>query len=143
MMRIFQIPAAVLLIVALSPASAEDADPRELVALPEMMQLHMMANMRDQLAASDEILSAMGGGNLEGAADISESRLGMSSLTAHGAEHMGQFMPQGMREAGMAMHRAATAFALKAQEGEAVPAYQALTAVTSACVACHAGYRIR
>ena len=52
-------------------------------------------------------------------------------------------MPKGMQDAGTAMHKAASRFALKAQEGEVLPAYKALNEVTSACVACHAGYRIR
>jgi cytochrome c556 len=41
------------------------------------------------------------------------------------------------------MHRAASRFALKAQEGEVLPAYKALSEITAACVACHSGYRIR
>jgi cytochrome c556 len=56
---------------------------------------------------------------------------------------MAGFMPDGMRQAGTAMHEAASRFALKAQEEEALPAYNALSEVTSACVACHTEYRIR
>jgi cytochrome c556 len=41
------------------------------------------------------------------------------------------------------MHKAASRFALKAQEGEALPAFQALAEITSACVACHSGYRVK
>jgi hypothetical protein len=40
------------------------------------------------------------------------------------------------------MHRAASRFALKAEEGDTAEALRALGQVTSACVACHAGYRI-
>ena len=80
--------------------------------------------------------------DLDSAADIAEARLGMSSLDDHGAAHMAGFMPAGMREAGNMMHRAASRFALKAQEGEAMSAYAALAEVTAACVACHAAYRI-
>lgn len=118
-------------------------DTRELVALPEMMQQHMLANMRDHLTTLNEILADMADGKMDQAADIAEHRLGMSSLELHGASHMAQFMPAGMRAAGTAMHQAASRFALKAQEGEALPAYRALSEVTSSCVACHANYRIR
>jgi cytochrome c556 len=52
-------------------------------------------------------------------------------------------MPDGMRQAGTAMHKAASHFALKAQEGDAIPAYKALSDVTSACVACHSVYRVK
>jgi hypothetical protein len=114
-----------------------------LVELPEMMQQHMMSNMRDHLAAINEILMNMATGQLDQAAEIAESRLGMSSLESHGASHMSTFMPAGMRQAGTSMHRAASRFALKAQEGEAVPSYSALSEITSACVACHSDYRIR
>lgn len=114
-----------------------------MVQLPEMMQRHMMSNMRDHLEAINEILLKMADGQLDQAAEIAENRLGMSSLQSHGARHMAEFMPEGMRKAGTAMHRAASRFALKAQEGEALPAYKSLAEVTSACVACHSGYRIR
>jgi hypothetical protein len=133
---------ATALLVASGFTTAEP-DTRQLVELPPMMQTHMMANMRDHLAAINEILISMAQDDLEKAADIAENRLGMSSLKSHGASHMATFMPEGMRKAGTGMHRAASRFALKAQEGEALPAYEALSEVTSACVACHSGYRIR
>jgi hypothetical protein len=113
------------------------------VELPERMQQHMLSNMRDHLAAINEILGYMADDRLEKAAEVAEYRLGMSSLEAHGAEHMSKFMPEGMRQAGTGMHRAASQFALIAQQGEALPAYRALSRVTSACVACHSGYRLR
>ena len=118
-------------------------DRRELVRLPKMMQAHMLSNMRDHLVALNEILSRMAAGDLEGAANAAESRLGMSSLDSHGAGHMAKYMPEGMRTAGTNMHRAASRFALKAQEGEPGPALRLLSEVTAACVACHSAYRIR
>ena len=120
-----------------------DDDSRLLVELPEMMQQHMMSNMRDHLVTINEILVNMANGQLDRAAEVAESRLGMSSLEAHGASHMAGFMPEGMRQAGTNMHRAASRFALKAEEGEMLPAYNALSEITSACVACHSRYRIR
>jgi hypothetical protein len=134
--------ATVFVLVTSSISTAAD-DPRQLVDLPKMMQQHMMSNMRDHLATINEILMHLAKGELDEAAGISERRLGMSSLELHGASHMARFMPEGMREAGINMHRAASRFALKAQEGEVLPAYDALSGITSACVACHAAYRIR
>lgn len=139
-------PAVLLLLAALplyQPSGAAAEDPRVHVELPEMMQQHMLANMRDHLAAVNEILVYLGEGEFDKAADTAEYRLGMSSLESHGAGHMARFMPQGMRDAGSAMHQAASRFARIAQEGDALPAYRALTAVTAACVACHAAYRIK
>jgi hypothetical protein len=132
-----------ILMVFACNLSIADEDSRQLVKLPEMMQLHMMSNMRDHLVAINEILINMANGQLDQAAEVAESRLGMSSLESHGASHMSRFMPEGMRQAGTSMHRAASRFALRAQEGEALPAYSALAEVTSACVACHTNYRIR
>jgi hypothetical protein len=108
-----------------------------------MMQQHMLSNMRDHLAAINEILVYLGDDELEKAAEVAEYRLGMSSLGSHGASHMGKFMPEGMRQAGTTMHRAASRFALKAQEGEPLAAYKALSEITTACVACHSGYKIK
>jgi cytochrome c553 len=132
-----------IILVGISNISVADEDPRQFVQLPEMMRQHMMSNMRDHLVAINEILVNLSSGELEKAAGIAESRLGMSSLESHGASHMAEFMPEGMRRAGINMHRAASRFALKAQEGEALPAYNALSEVTTACVACHSGFRIR
>jgi len=56
---------------------------------------------------------------------------------------MDEFMPEGLRQAGTSMHRAAGRFALKAQEGEVLVAYAALCEITSACVSCHSQYRAR
>ena len=120
-----------------------DDDVRRLVQLPEMMQQHMMSNMRDHLVAINELLIEMANGDFGEAAEIAEYRLGMSSLESHGASHMAKFMPEGIRQAGTAMHKAASRFALKAQEEEVMPAYNALSEVTSACVTCHSVYRIR
>ncbi len=118
-------------------------DERALVQMPDMMQEHMLSNMRDHLAALNEILRKLAAGEMDEAADIAESRLGMSSLESHGASHMAKMMPEGMRNIGTSMHKAASNFALKAQEGEALPAYGALSEITAACVACHSAYRVR
>ncbi|MCP4876058.1 MAG: hypothetical protein GY896_11385 [Gammaproteobacteria bacterium] len=130
-------------IACLADNSMASKDVRALVELPQMMQEHMMSNMRDHLAAINEILVYLGDGELDKAAETAEYRLGMSSLESHGASHMARFMPEGMRQAGTAMHRAASRFALKAQEGEVLPAYKAISEITSACVACHSGYRVK
>jgi hypothetical protein len=134
---------AASLCVFASNISTADEDSRQFVKLPEMMQQHMMSNMRDHLVAVNQILINMANGQLDQAAEVAETRLGMSSLESHGASHMAKYMPEGMREAGTSMHEAASRFALKAQEGDILPAYNSLSKVTSACVACHSGYRIR
>lgn len=135
-------PGLLLLLLAGSPLYAED-DTRELVNLPEIMQQHMMQNMRDHLQSINEILISLDNGDLEMAAQIAEQRLGMSSLESHGAGHMAKHMPEGMRQAGTRMHIAASRFALKIEEGDLLPVYGLLSDITAACVACHGAYRIR
>jgi len=132
-----------LLLFITNSVSIAEVDTREFVQLPEMMQQHMMKNMRDHLKSINEILSSLASDDLDTAAQVAEQRLGMSSLESHDASHMAKFMPEGMRQAGTSMHKAASRFALKAQEGDLLAAYKILPEITSACVACHAAYRIR
>jgi len=135
--------------LASCPVGAAEDD-RELVKLPPAMQEHMLRNMRDHLAALDEMLAALAEGNIGTATEIAEKRLGMSSLSLHGAEHMAPAMPEGMRALGTQMHRAASKFVVVAQDAELEPSkqaqrdvYHALQDITAACSACHQAYRIR
>ncbi len=134
---------SVALAICLPATTASSSDSRVLVDLPEMMQEHMLSNMRDHLAAINEILIHLSNGELDKASETAEFRLGLSSLKSHGASHMAKFMPKEMRQIGTEMHRSATQFALIAQEGEVLEAYSALSNITSACVACHASYRVK
>lgn len=129
--------------ILMVPFVVANEDPRQFVELPDMMQKHMMANMRDHLKTINEILFNLSNNDMDKAASIAEQRIGMSSLEKHGASHMGKFMPEGMRKAGTNMHKAASRFALRAEEGELSPAYKSLAEVTSTCVACHSSYRIK
>ncbi len=131
-----------------SAASAEDD--RELVPLPEPMQAHMLANMRDHLQALDEMLAALAAGDADAAGRIAETRIGMSSLDDHGAAHMAPFMPKPMQDAGTSMHRAASRFALVVQDADVEQTYAAqrkvfgaLQEIVAACNACHAAYKLR
>lgn len=132
---------AACLLTAAVPVRAEDT--RQWVKMPEAMQEHMLANMRDHMAAVNAILGHLTAKQWQQAVEIAEQRLGMSSLDSHGAAHMAGFMPKAMQDVGTGMHRAASRFALTAQEGELAPALKGLQEITTACVACHAGYRIR
>jgi hypothetical protein len=134
------------------PPPAEQAlrtavDSRTIVQFPDAMRLHILANMRDHLLALSEIQAALGGGDFSRAAEISEQRLGMSSLERHGAHDASRYMPPEMARIGSSMHRAASRFATAAQEaevgGDAGVALKALSEITQACVACHAGFRVQ
>jgi hypothetical protein len=136
----------ILLVVlgfAFNAAGAAEQNPRRLVKLPQMMQSHMLSNMRDHLQAVHEIQAALSKGEPDRAADIAEARLGMSSLAAHNASHMAPYMPKAMQEIGTEMHHAASRFALTAKEGDLTRTLGDLAKVTQQCIACHAAYRIR
>jgi len=133
----------IFVLTVVSPLSHAAEDTRQLVKLPEMMQHHMLSNMRDHLQTLNQILIDMGTGKLGKAGELAEARLGMSSLELHGASHMAKFMPKAMQEMGTNMHKAASRFARKAEEGDLLPAYKMLSEVTSSCIACHTAYRIR
>lgn len=128
-------------------ASTRAPDTRQLVHFPPALAEEMLANMRDHLAALQEIQQHLGAGQGDVAARIAEARLGMSSLGMHGAAHVSRYMPQGMQDAGTGMHRTASRFAIVAQDagvtGDLKPVFAALADITAQCVGCHAGYRIR
>jgi hypothetical protein len=129
-----------------TPPPTNQADARQLVTFPEAMRVHTIANMRDHLASLQEIDIALSRNDFDKAASIAETRLGMSSLELHGAAHIAPYMPQGMQEIGTQMHRAASHFAVAAQNASVSndlrPALAALGAVMQQCVACHAAYRL-
>ena len=131
---------------AMNGAEPGAADARQLVKFPEPMRLHTIGNMRDHLLALQEIDEALARNDFDKAATVAEQRLGMSSLEAHGAAHLAPYMPQGMQDIGTRMHRAASRFAVEAQNAsvsnDVRPALAALGTVMQQCVACHAAYRL-
>ena len=141
--------AAVLASACAAPAHHEAAAPDTRIAVdfPAAMGDHTLANMRDHLATLGRIQEALALARYDEAARLAESRLGLTSLEAHGAHEVARYMPEGMQAAGTAMHRAASRFAIAATDagatGDVRPALAALSEVTASCVACHAGYRLR
>lgn len=120
-------------------------DTREAVRFPPALRAHTLANMRDHLATLQAIEDALARGAYDEAARLSEDRLGLSSLEAHGAHEVAPYMPRGMQEAGSGMHKAASRLALAATDagatGDVKPALAALARLSAQCVACHAAYR--
>lgn len=131
-----------MMLGVMGSVGAAEKDARQKVKFPEQMRAHMLGNMRDHLQALSEIQAALAAKQLDRAADIAETRIGMTSLAAHGASHMAQYMPQGMQDIGTEMHHAASRFARTAQEGDGQKALENLAQVTQQCVACHAAYRV-
>lgn len=125
-------------------------DVRELVTVPPPMQEHMLANMRDHLATLNTVIGEIGEGEFDAASKLLEGRLGMSSLPLHQAAEMAPYFPQPMQDAGTSMHRAASRLAIALEDASVTRTFDsmrtvdaAMHQVTSACVACHAAYRLR
>ena len=93
-----------------------------------------------------EIQQALANSEFEKAAEIAEKRIGMSSLSTHGAAHLSRYLPKPMQEIGLDMHHVASQFALSAQESaignDVKPALAALSKITQQCVVCHTAYRV-
>ena len=79
--------------------SAAEAETRLFVKFPEHLQQKMMSNMRDHMAALNEILECMAYDELDKAADIAEHRLGLGARHAHDTGSLAKYMTPGMREA--------------------------------------------
>lgn len=133
--------------MARHPAATPAAEKRQAVGFPKALREHTLANMRDHLLALQEIQAALARADYDRAADIAEQRLGMSSLGLHGAHEVARYMPKGMQDAGTAMHRSASRFAIAARDaaatGDVKPPLDLLSQVMGACVACHSGYRLK
>ena len=110
------------------------------------MRDHMLENMRDHLLALTEIQQHLALEEYGKAATVAENRLGMSSLSSHGASHMARFMPAAMQQIGTQTHKAASRFAIIVQEGglegSTPKIAKGLAGVMQQCVACHSSYRV-
>ena len=144
------IPLGVLLFFVAGIGASQAQDTRELVRLPAPMQEHMLGNMRDHLAALNEIIGNLANNKFDEAAKIAEQRLGMSSLSLHGAAHLAPYLPKPMQDIGTSMHHAASRLVIVLQDAsitQTVDAMRdinrALHEVTTACEACHSAYRVR
>lgn len=141
---------AVLLYFFVGIGAIRAQDARELVHLPRPMQEHMPGNMRDHLATLNEIIGDVANSKFDEAAKIAEQRLGMSSLSLHGAAHLAPHLPKPMQNIGTSMHQAASRLVIVLQDASVTPNVEAmrninraLHEVTTACEACHASYRLR
>jgi cytochrome c556 len=141
---------AVLLCLSVGIGASRAQDARELVRLPKPMQEHMLGNMRDHLATLNEIIGDVANDKFDEAAKITEQRLGMSSLSAHGAAHLAPYFPKPMQDIGTSMHHASSRLVIVLQNASVTPTVdamreinKALHEVTTACEACHASYRLR
>ena len=123
-MRAIFLAAALLFGVEVGASRAQDA--RELVHLPSLMQEHMLGNMRDHLATLNEIIGDIADNKFDDAAKVSEQRLGMSSLSLHGAAHLAPYLPKPMQDIGTSMRHAASRLVIVLQDASITPTVDAM-----------------
>lgn len=115
------------------------SDPRTPLPLTAMMAAHQLQEMRDHLAAVQEIVAALAADDLAGVAKAAR-RIGYSDSMAQRCIHMGAAAP-GFAGVALGFHRSADAIADAALRGDGKAATAALAATLSTCVGCHAAYR--
>jgi cytochrome c556 len=120
-------------------ASPGDPDTRASLPLTAMMAAHQKANMRDHLAAVQEIVAALAANDMP-AVEKAARRIGYSDSMAQMCRHMGAGAP-GFTDLALSFHRTADTIAAAAERGDRQAATAALAATLSTCVGCHAAYK--
>ena len=122
-------------------------DQRQLATLPRPAQEVLRLEMLDNLVSLNEILTLVAAGKFKDAGETAEQKLGLSAQGKHRGKPFdarpGPHMPPAMHALGMEGHKSASEFARIAASGEYNKTVAALPRLTSACVSCHAVYRIR
>lgn len=142
--------AALLMGTSIAGVAAESGvpvDPRQAVEMPPLQRALMREEMVHHLSSLNDMFGLLNAGKLKESAEVAERDLGFSSMGKHAARTQGmgpgRFMPDAMRAIGIGMHKSASEFAETARKGNREAAYKALEPVMGACVACHAGYRLK
>lgn len=114
-------------------------DQRLPVPLPPHMAAHQLTQMRDHLAAIQEVMTAATKGDFT-AVERSASRIGSSDQMSRMCGHMGAGAP-GFTEMALGFHRTADSITQAARERDTPAVYRAVAATLQTCVACHSAYR--
>jgi cytochrome c556 len=117
----------------------EALDTRTPLPLTAMMAEHQKRNMRDHLAAIQEIVAALAADDMS-AVEKAARRIGYSATMAQMCQHMGAAAP-GFTDVALAFHRTADTIADAAQRGDRKAVTGALAATLGTCVGCHATYQ--
>jgi hypothetical protein len=124
--------------LASHPPSA-GSDARIPVPLLPRMAEHQLENMRDHLAAIQEITAALANNDFAGV-ERAAARIGYSEQMGQMCERMGAGAP-GFNELALNFHRTADTIGTAARQRDANATLQAVTATLQTCVGCHTVYR--
>lgn len=133
-------PSAVVAAKGSAPLEALDQmDARTAVPLVPMMANHQKQNMRDHLAAVQEIVTAVAANDFP-AIEKSAGRIGYSEQMGMMCQHMGAGAP-GFTEAALRFHHTADTIAEAAKQKDTQGVLTALGATLSTCTSCHATFK--
>lgn len=131
-----------VMLITLGSVGAEDL--RTPITFPASMRVAFLEHMRDHVGALDDVMSELADADFKGAADVAREELALGS-----GRGFGRYMPVEFREMGLAMHRAADAFADTVENAETPPtpadwqeAVTALQEIYAQCRNCHSAFRI-
>jgi cytochrome c556 len=114
-------------------------DTRKPLPLLAHMAEHQREQMRDHLAAIQQILAALSTNDFAGI-EKAASRIGYSEQMGRMCSHMGMGAP-GFTHTALQFHRTADAIDAAAKRRDADATLKAVTATLQNCVSCHATYR--
>jgi len=114
-------------------------DHRMPVPLPRHMAEHQLTQMRDHLAAIQEVMSAVSSGDFA-AVEHSAARIGSSEQMSRMCGHMGAGAP-GFTEMALSFHRTADSITEAAKKRDSHAVTRSVAATLQTCVACHSTYR--
>ena len=140
----------IAVIYSFSANAGEMSDTRQLVKLPKNVESKMLINMRDHIAALDDVIAAVQAEEFDKAGQIAESRLGWSSLVRRGDGEVVKHWAAPMQKMADEMYRSASDFVIVAQNASVIGTKEsykdvigAIQKITSACRGCHGVFRVR
>jgi hypothetical protein len=104
-----------------------------------MMANHQRQNMRDHLAAVQEIVAAVAAKDFSGV-EKAAVRIGFSEQMGMMCQHMGAGAP-GFTEAALGFHHTADSISSAAKRKDAEQVLSALSATLSTCTSCHSTFK--
>jgi hypothetical protein len=120
-------------------AGKETKDHRLPVPLLPHMAAHQLTQMRDHLAAIQEVMTAATAQDFA-AVERSAARIGSSEQMSRMCGHMGAGAP-GFTEMALGFHRTADTITVAAKAHNTQAIYRAVAATLQTCVSCHSTYR--
>lgn len=138
-----QPPASSTSLASVTPPDANEAldrlDMRRPLPLLPHMALHQKENMRDHLAAVQEVVAAVAVSDFEKVA-VAAQRMGFSESMGRMCEHMGAAAP-GFTEQALGFHHRADEIALAAKRQDGAAVLSALSKTLQACTSCHTTFK--